>query len=42
VKKALELPRSAQVDIIFSVGYPQDATPREKVRKPLDEVRRYC
>lgn len=42
VKKALQLPRGAQVDIIFSVGYPLDATPREKVRKTLDDVRRYC
>jgi nitroreductase len=41
VKKFLGLPRSARVHIMISVGYPGDTTRREKVRRPLDEVRRY-
>jgi len=41
VRKALGLPRSARLDVMFAVGYPTDPTPRDKVRKPLDEMRSY-
>lgn len=41
VRKALGLPRSARLDIMLAVGYPADPTPRDKVRKPLDDIRRY-
>jgi len=41
VRKALGLPRSARLDVMLAVGYAQDATLRDKVRKPLDEMRCY-
>ncbi len=41
VKKTLGLGWRARIDIVISVGYPLDATPRDKVRKPLDEMRCY-
>lgn len=41
VKKALNLPRSSKVDIVISMGYPEDAAPREKKRKQPDESGRY-
>ncbi|MDD5766641.1 MAG: nitroreductase family protein [Candidatus Marinimicrobia bacterium] len=41
VKKTLELPGSAKVDIIISMGYPADDRIREKKRKTLNEVRKY-
>jgi len=42
VKKELGLGWRARIDILLSVGYPLDASPRDKVRKPLDDVREYC
>ena len=42
VKKALNLPRRTQVDIMLSMGYPEDATLRPKVRKTIEEMRRYA
>ena len=42
VKRHLGLPRSARVDVIISLGYPEKEEHREKVRRPLDEVRRYA
>ena len=41
VKKALGLPRSTKVDIMISMGYAESGEVREKVRKPLEEVRRF-
>jgi nitroreductase len=40
VRKALHLPRAAQIDIMFSLGYPAD-TERPKNRRRLDEIRVY-
>ena len=42
VKRHLGLPRSARIDVIISLGYPEKEEHREKVRRPLDEVRRYA
>ncbi|HCK99243.1 MAG TPA: NAD(P)H nitroreductase [Candidatus Marinimicrobia bacterium] len=42
VKKVLQLPRSTQIDILISLGYPQEsAKQREKQRRSLNEIRRY-
>ncbi len=41
VRKTLGLPRSARLDVLFAVGYAQDPALRERVRKPLDDIRRY-
>ena len=41
VKKALDLPRSARVDILISLGYPTEPGVREKRRKTLDEIREF-
>ncbi|MBU1863447.1 MAG: nitroreductase family protein [Candidatus Omnitrophica bacterium] len=41
VKKELKLPSKSHIDIIISMGYPQDAGPREKLRKPIDAIRSY-
>lgn len=41
VKNALNLPRAARVDVLMSVGYPEDAGTRVKNRKSPDEFRRY-
>ena len=40
VRKALDLPKSTKIDIMFSLGYPADSD-RPKKRQPLDEIRRY-
>jgi nitroreductase len=41
VKRELGLPRAARVDLLVSLGFPEPGPPREKHRRPLDEVRRY-
>jgi len=42
LKKILGLSKSTKVDILISLGYPpDDAATRKKIRKPLEEVRRY-
>ncbi len=41
VKKELNLPKSAKIDVLISLGYPLDETIREKRRKSLGEIRRY-
>lgn len=41
VKKILGLQNSKKVDVIISMGYPEDEKPRGKIRKSLDEIRRY-
>jgi nitroreductase len=42
VKKILGLPRSTKVDILISLGYPEDASPRDKKRRPLEEIFSYA
>ncbi len=41
VKKVLDLPKNARVDIMLSVGYPAEDAPRPKNRKNLDSMREY-
>ena len=41
VKSRLGIPSGKKVDLLICLGYAADF-PREKVRKPLDEVRRYA
>lgn len=41
VKKFLKIPREAKVDIIISMGYPEEENPKEKTRKSLSEIRRF-
>ena len=41
VKKVLGLPDNKKVDVIISMGYPENEEPREKIRKALDQIRRY-
>ena len=41
VKKVLGLPRSARIDVIISMGYPESMNLRDKNRKSVDEVRRF-
>ena len=42
VKKVLNIPELKKIDIIISLGYPENSEPREKTRKPLDEIRRFA
>lgn len=41
VKKFLGLPEGNKIDIMISMGYPEDNSSREKTRKTLDEIRKY-
>ena len=41
VKKVLGLPKSASVDLLISMGYPENEEQREKIRKSIDEIREY-
>ncbi|MCX7846477.1 MAG: nitroreductase family protein [bacterium] len=41
VRSVLGLPRSARLDVMLAVGYPAERTLREKLRKPLEQIRRY-
>ena len=42
LKKILGLPKSTKIDVVLSLGYPDESIPhRVKVRKSLDEIRRY-
>ncbi len=42
VKKVLGLPKSTKVDVIISLGYPDENLPAKKrIRKSLEEMRRY-
>lgn len=42
VKKILDLPKSTKVDIMIALGYPDEtANPGKKIRKSLEEIRRY-
>lgn len=39
-KKALSLPKSTKIDVIFPIGYPAQPF-RKKIRKPLNEISKY-
>ncbi|MBU1853944.1 MAG: nitroreductase family protein [Candidatus Omnitrophica bacterium] len=41
VKKILRIPKDKKVDIIISMGYPEDGEIRDKKRKALSEIRRF-
>ena len=41
VKKYLKLPKSAKIDMLISMGYPEDEETREKNRKPIEEIREF-
>jgi nitroreductase len=41
VKKLLDLPFSARVDLLISLGHPAEKAPRPKKRKSLEEIREY-
>jgi len=41
VKKCLNLPKSTKIDMMISMGYPEDEETREKNRKLIDEIREY-
>jgi len=41
VKKFLKLPKTAKIDLLISMGYPEDETILEKHRKPIEEVREF-
>ncbi|MDP2928502.1 MAG: nitroreductase family protein [Candidatus Omnitrophota bacterium] len=38
VKKVLGIPKNKKADIIISMGYSNDLEPRDKVRKPVEEI----
>ncbi len=42
LKKILGLPKSTKIDVALSLGYPdENVPPRQKTRKPLEDIRRY-
>jgi len=41
VKKSLGLPKSSQIDVIISLGFPENLAEKKKQRKTLAEIRRY-
>ncbi|NIM11245.1 MAG: NAD(P)H nitroreductase [Candidatus Aminicenantes bacterium] len=42
LKKVLGLSKNTKVDVVLCMGYPaEDKPPRQKIRKPLDKIRRY-
>lgn len=41
VKRVLGLPRGKKIDIIISMGYPEEAETPEKAKRSLNEVRRF-
>jgi nitroreductase len=42
VKRRLDIPRGRKVDLLLCLGYEADPAPRPKVRRSLDDVRRYA
>ena len=42
VKQRLGIPRDKKVDLLICLGYAADSRPREKIRRSLDDVRRYA
>jgi nitroreductase len=41
VKKILGLSREKRIDVIMSIGYPEEKEIRDKTRKSLSEIRRF-
>jgi len=41
VKKILGIPKNKKVDIIISMGYSDDTAPRDKIRKSMEDIRRF-
>lgn len=41
LKTRLDIPRSRKVDLLICLGYAADPVPRTKVRRSLDDIRRY-
>ena len=41
VKEVLGLPKQKRVDILISLGYPQEEEARTKKRRTLDDIRRF-
>jgi nitroreductase len=42
LKKVLGLSKNTKVDVVLCMGCPaEDKPPRQKIRKPLDKIRRY-
>ncbi|HAH22071.1 MAG: NAD(P)H nitroreductase [Omnitrophica WOR_2 bacterium GWF2_43_52] len=42
VKRILGIPKDKKVDVMISAGYPEGPPAREKTRKSLNEIRRFC
>lgn len=42
VKRILGIPKEKKVDVMISVGYQESPPAREKTRKSIDEIRRFC
>ena len=40
-KRILGIPRAGKVDLLLCLGYAAEEAVRPKIRKPLDEIRRY-
>ena len=40
-KEVLGVPKNKKIDILISVGYPEETTVSDKPRKALEEIRRY-
>ena len=41
VKDLLNIPREKKVDIMISMGYPEDDSARDKNRRSMDDIRRF-
>jgi nitroreductase len=41
LKKILELPRSTQIDVVLTIGYPEENSPKSKSRKELELIATY-
>ncbi|MFC1620682.1 nitroreductase family protein [Candidatus Omnitrophota bacterium] len=41
VKNILNIPKRKKIDIIISVGYPEEVPQQERGRRKLDEIRRF-
>jgi nitroreductase len=41
VKRILNIPKNRKVDIILSVGYPENSVTRVKTRKSIEEIRKF-
>lgn len=41
VKKILGIPKDKKIDVIIGMGYPATEETREKIRRPLEEIRSF-